>query len=84
MGYQMKSKLKTENYLGAIAVLENYLDGAIADYENGDVENDSLIQDSIETIKLIYALTNPILLYSVKEYEERMKKAKELKNNKIV
>ena len=35
------------NYKGASIILENYLDGAIADYENGDVENDEVIMSSI-------------------------------------
>jgi len=69
--------LDLEDYRGALCVLENYLDGAVADYEQGQVENDYLIECSIKTIKLIYSLCNPWLLLGGLEYEERMKKAKE-------
>ena len=78
----MKQKLNINDYTGAIMILENYLDGAVADYENGDIENDYLIQSSIDTIKLIYSLTSPLLLLRGIEYEERMDKARELKNHK--
>ena len=32
-----KQKHDIDEYVGAILVLENFLDGAVADYENGDV-----------------------------------------------
>ena len=64
-----KQKLSINNFIGAIVLMENYLDGAVADYENGDIENTSIIDSCIETIKLIYSLTEPILLLTDKEYE---------------
>lgn len=75
----MKRKfLELQDYSGAISVMENYLEGAVADYENGDVENDYLIESCINTIKLIYTLCEPICLYGTpREYEERMKLAKQ-------
>lgn len=73
-------KINLEDYRGAIVVLENYLDGAVSDYECGTVDNDSLIWDSIRTIKLLYSLANPILLLGGNEYEERMLKAKSNRN----
>ena len=69
--------LSLEDYSGALCVLENYLDGAVADYEQGQVENIYLIECSINVIKLIYSLCNPWLLLGGLEYEERMNKAKE-------
>ena len=39
-----------KQYYGAIAVLENFLDGAIADWENGAVTNKFLIKNCIEAI----------------------------------
>lgn len=73
----MKKRIELEDYAGAIDVMENYLDGALADFENGDVENTYLMECCINTIKLIYSLTEPFLLYgSVNDYEERLKDAK--------
>ena len=80
-----KMQIELDNYYGAICVLENYLFGAVADYENGDVENDSLIWDSIRTIELLYTLSEPILLYGdIKNYRERMERAKERRNTENV
>ena len=73
----MKKNLNIDDFTGAIVLMENYLDGAVADYENGRIENTSIIDSCIETIKLIYSLTEPILLLGGNEYEERMKIAKE-------
>ena len=74
----MKKYIDINNFTGAEIVLENYLDGALADYENGDVENYSIIEDCIFTLKFIYANVQPLLLLGkVKEYEERFLKAKE-------
>ena len=77
MKKKKENSLKYEDFAGAICVMENYLDGAVADYEQGDVENDSLIWSCIETIKLIQGLYNPWLLLGGNDYEERMNKAKE-------
>ena len=41
---------KVKHYYGAIAVLENFLDGAIADWEDGTIENTFLIKNCIEAI----------------------------------
>lgn len=74
----MKKYVDINNFTGAEIVLENYLDGALADYENGDVENYSIIEDCIFTLKFIYVNVQPLLLLGkVKEYEERFLKAKE-------
>lgn len=73
----MKKQIDYEKYAGAVDVMENYLIGALADFENGDVENTYLIECCINTMKLIYSLANPWLLYGdVKEYEERFNNAK--------
>ena len=76
--------LDITDYRGAMCVLENYLEGAIADYENGDVENDYLIDSCIKTMKLIYSNTLPLLLYGeVSDYEQRYLTAKEKLNGKL-
>lgn len=80
---KMKKYLDISLFTGAEVVIENYLDGALADYENGDVENTSIIESCIYTLKFIYANTQPILLMgSIREYEERFERAKELKNDR--
>ena len=68
--------LDYDDYFGAVAVMENFLDGAVADYEQGDVENTALIEGCINAIKLIYAMCNPWLLLGGNEYEKRMNDAK--------
>lgn len=62
------------NYKGASIILENYLDGAIADYENGDVENDDVIMSSI------FALSE-LGDSSWIHYYNRMNKIKNLRGN---
>ena len=72
--------LDIEKFTGAEIVMENYLDGALEDYENGDVENTSIIESCIYTLKFIYSKTQPLLLMgSIRNYEERFEKAKENK-----
>lgn len=56
---------------GAMIVLCNFLDGAVADYEEGWLENLSLIEDCINTLKLLGDFTG------YQEYKERITKAKE-------
>ena len=76
--------LDIDDFTGAIIVLENYLEGAIADYERDMVENDTLIASCIETLKLIYANTQPLLLYGeVSDYEQRYLTAKEKRNESL-
>ena len=52
VNYKGERKMKNSNdiYVGASFVLENFLDGAIADYEDGNVDNKEMI------ISCIYAL----------------------------
>lgn len=47
LGIKLK---KGKDYSGAICVLENFLEGALADYEEGDVDNVMLIENCIEAI----------------------------------
>jgi hypothetical protein len=68
--------LDLDDFRGAIAVMENYLDGALADYEDGQVENDNLIVGCLNTMRLIYSQCNPWLLFGLKEYQERYENAK--------
>lgn len=71
-----KNYLNLDDYNGAICVMENFLDGALPDYEDGTVENDYLIESCIKTMKLIYSVCNPWLLFGLKELEERFEKAR--------
>lgn len=73
----MKKYLDIDDFNGAICVMENYLDGALADYEDGQVENDNLIVGCLNAMELIYAQCNPWLLFGLKDYKERYEKAKE-------
>ena len=69
-----KVKFDTDDYYGAICVLENYLDGALADYECDQVENDLLIEHSINAIEL---LELSLFGYGLsREYRERYEKKK--------
>lgn len=79
-----KQQLKLEDFDGALAVMDNYLFGAIADYENGDVENTNCIEGCIHAMKLIYSLTEPLLATygDVAEYERRFLDAKTRKISK--
>jgi len=69
--------LDIEEFNGAICVMENYLDGALPDYERGDVENSYLIESCLNAMALIYSNCNPWLLFGLKELRERFEKAKE-------
>lgn len=59
-----------KQYYGAIAVLENFLDGAIADWENGAVTNKFLIKNCIEAIITL----NPIQEIDYREVLDRLEK----------
>ena len=59
-----------------ISVLENYLDGALADYEQGMVDNDELIRSSIRAIKTLETRQGNIICAIYNEYEDRYLKAK--------
>ena len=79
----MKKKVifDTDELYGAVSVLENYLDGALADYENGDVDKDCdmLINDSIKALKL---LQDNILGFSpADDYSKRYQEAKKKRTN---
>lgn len=75
----MKVNLDKERVLGAIVVLENYLDGAVADYENGQIDDNdtTCLEDSIYVHKILdLVLTDGWKALSGDEYEERFLKAK--------
>lgn len=69
--------IDTDNYTGACYVLENYLDGALADYEDGQVENGLIIEESINALEL---LRFSMYGYSAVDYRRRFEKAKEKKH----
>ena len=69
-----KKVFETEDYLGAVIVLENYLEGALADFEEGSIENDLCIEHSINALEL---LTFSMLgISSANDYRKRYEKAK--------
>jgi len=59
-----------KQYYGAIAVLENFLDGAIADWGNGAVTNKFLIKNCIEAIIAL----NPIYEIDYREVLDKLEK----------
>lgn len=61
-----------DEHIGAIIVLENYLDGAMADYEDGQVENTMIIESCIDVLRLLHDK-------DWMEYQERFSNVK-LKN----
>ena len=57
-----------KDYHGAYIVLDNFLEGAVADYENGEIENASLIEECIQALyKIGYWC-------EAEQYIERIKK----------
>ena len=71
----VRRQFDTRDYEGAVGVLENYLDGALADFENGDVDNYYLIDHSINTLELIQ---ESVMGFSVaRDYRNRFVKALE-------
>lgn len=76
-------KIDETKLLSAIALIENHLDGAVADFEKGDVENVEFLDDLIYVHKQLQrAATHGWSQMVPNEYEERMKKAKEARANK--
>ena len=76
--YLPKISLDNNRLLGAIGVLENYIVGALADYENGDIDDEHLccLEDSVYVYtKLEQVMTLGFSLHN--EYEERLARAKE-------
>ena len=69
-----RTTFETTNYWGAMAILTNYLDGAIADYEDGDVDNDLFIEQSINALEL---LQGTMLCGTAQDYRKRLNKARE-------
>ncbi len=68
----MKVNIDKEKVTGAIVVLENYLDGAISDFENGDVENTAIIEDCIYAHRILdLVLTGGWISLENDKYEER-------------
>jgi len=81
----MKVNIDENKILGAIAVLENYLDGALADYENNQIEETCCLEDSIYVNKILnIILTHGWKALSGDDYEERYLKAKAKRGQKDV
>ena len=70
-------KIDETRLLSTIALIENHLDGAVADFENGGVDNVEFLDDLIYVRKLLtIASTHGWSALSKDEYEERMEDAK--------
>ena len=77
----IKIKIDETRLLSTIALIENHLDGAVADFEYGQVENVEFLDDLVYVHKILeMASTHGFSALSGDEYEERMQKAKEIKN----
>ena len=76
------AKIDETRLTSAILVIENHLDGAVPDYENGDVENVEFLEDLAYVHEVLeYASTHGWSNLHKDEYVERIKKAKEKLNN---
>lgn len=81
-------KIDETRLASTIALIENHLDGAVADYEEGDIENVEFIEDLAYVHKMFeIATTHGWSALHQDEYVERIAKrraqlAKEKKENK--
>ncbi len=75
----MTININKEKVIGAIVVLENYLDGALADFEEGSVDNTDIIEDCIYVHKKLELVYNPFLSFmgDLDDYEKRYFKEKD-------
>lgn len=67
------AKTKLQETWAACIVLENYLDGAMADMENGEVENTDFIKECIAGLKVLGDATYMDYEKRFNEYMERSK-----------
>lgn len=72
----MKVNIDETRVMGAIAVLENHLNGAVADLEAGNVENIEFLEDCAYVHKLLEAINCKWNALIPNEYEERITKYK--------
>lgn len=64
---------------GAIVLLENYLDGALADLEQGNIDDIGMVEDCVYVHKLLEneLIGIPFICQFPSEYQERLKEIKE-------
>lgn len=67
---KVKMTFDTDNLISPVIVLENYLEGALADFENGLVENANFIKEVIEGWEI---LSHPLVV-AYSDYKERFNK----------
>ena len=67
-------ELDENKIIGAIVVLENYIDGALSDYENGEVENTDVLEDCIYVHRKLQVASCLFCSITQDEYKERFKK----------
>ena len=67
-------KIDESKVLGAIVVLENYIEGALSDFENKDVENTSVLEDCIYIHRLLELVNCNISCLFEDEYKNRFDK----------
>ena len=68
-------KVDDNRTLAAITVLENYLDGAVPDMINGDVENKDFVLDVIYIHKALTKVNSPFSYLHENKYEKMLKEA---------
>ena len=76
-------KIDETRLTSTIALIENHLDGAVADYESGNVENVAFIEDLAYVHRTLeIAVTHGWSALRNDEYVERIRVAKEKKEAK--
>ena len=71
-------KIDETRLLSTIALIENHLDGAVADYESGDMDNVAFIEDLAYVHKMLeLASTGGWSALRPDEYVERIGKRRE-------
>ena len=66
-------KIDNNRISAAIAILENYLDGAVPDMLNGDVENTDFVLDAIYMHKILTEVDCPFSCLIENKYEKQIR-----------
>ena len=70
-------KVDESRLLSTIALIENHLDGAVSDFEQGQVDNVAFIEDLAYVHKILeIAITHGFSALRPDEYVERIEKVK--------
>ena len=80
----VKVKIDETRLTSAIALIENHLDGAVSDFEQGGVDNVEFLDDLIYVHRVLeIATTHGFAALVPDEYAERMAKAKKELGNGV-